>query len=173
MRISFARGALAALACAALAGPVLAAGGASGSPSAATFRVGSIVVEQPWSRATPGGARVAAGYMRIMNVGAQPDRLVGGSFAASGRFEVHETSVGADNVMRMRPLDGGVEIKPGESVELKPGGLHAMFLDLQRPLKEGEAVAGTLRFEKAGAVDVAYVVRGVAARSAGDAHRHH
>ena len=52
----------------------------------------------------PGGAKVAAGYMRITNTGAEPDRLVGGTFAAARRFELHEMSVGTDNVMRMRPL---------------------------------------------------------------------
>ncbi|HEV2558882.1 MAG TPA: copper chaperone PCu(A)C [Microvirga sp.] len=145
---------------------------AEGAP--AVYRVGTITVERPWSRATPGGARVAGGYMRITNAGPEADRLVGGTFAAAGGFEVHEMSVGADNVMRMRPLAAGLEIKPGETVELKPGGYHAMMLDLQRPLKAGESLAGTLRFEKAGTVEVTYTVQplGTPAAPAGG-HSHH
>jgi hypothetical protein len=58
----------------------------------------------------------------------------------------------------MRPVAGGVEIKPGETVELKPDGYHLMFIDLKQPLKKGEQVAGTLEFEKAGTVQVQYTV---------------
>ncbi len=160
--------------------PLLRVGASAGAGAAAptSFRLGAIAVEQPWSRATPGGAKVAGGYMRITNTGAQPDRLVGGTFAAAGRFEVHETSVGGDNVMRMRPLDRGLEIAPGQTVELRPGGHHAMFVDLQRPLREGETLAGTLVFERAGTLEIAYAVRGIGARAPGaapaaDEHKHH
>jgi len=64
-------------------------------------------------------------------------------------------------VMKMRPVAGGVEIKPGERVELKPDGMHLMFIDLKEPLKNGEQVAGTLEFEKAGTVPVQYTVGGI------------
>jgi copper(I)-binding protein len=65
------------------------------------------------------------------------------------------------DVMRMKPVDGGLEIKPGASVELKPGGTHLMFMDLKEPLKEGQSVKGTLQFEKAGTVNVEFAVRGM------------
>jgi periplasmic copper chaperone A len=130
-----------------------------------SYKVGALVIETPWSRATPGGAKVAAGYVRITNGGATPDRLVGGTAIVAGKFEIHEMSMQGD-VMRMRPLDTGLEIKPGQTVELKPGGLHLMFMDLQRPLKEGETVKGTLVFEKAGTVEVDYAVRALGARGA-------
>jgi copper(I)-binding protein len=64
----------------------------------------------------------------------------------------------AGNVMRMRPLQTGLEIKPGQSVELKPGGYHVMGLDLRDGYREGQTVRGTLKFEKAGTVDVEYRV---------------
>jgi copper(I)-binding protein len=76
------------------------------------------------------------------------------------------------DVMRIRALDNGLEIKPGQTVELKPGGLHLMFLDLQRPLKEGETVKGTLVFEKAGTVEVEYAVRALGARGGSQEHQH-
>jgi copper(I)-binding protein len=138
---------------------------------APTFRAGSLVIEAPWSRATPGGAKVGAGYMRIVNRGAEPDRLIGGTTAVAG-FELHETTT-VDGVARMRPVEGGLVVKPGEAVELKPGGLHAMLTDLKRPLKQGETVKGTLVFEKAGAVAIEYRVGGIGAQSAGGHGHHH
>src|SRR5690606_11444702 len=87
---------------------------------AETYRVGAIEIEAPWTRATPGGAKVAGGYLMITNKGSAPDRLIGGSATVAGRLEVHEMSV-VDGVMRMRPLKDGLEIAPGATVELKPG----------------------------------------------------
>ncbi len=109
--------------------------------------------------------------MRIINRGSAPDRLIGGTNAAAGGFELHETT-NVDGVARMRPVEGGLVIPPGGSVELKPGGLHAMLTDLKRPLKQGETVAGTLVFEKAGTVAITYQVGGVGAQSAGGHHHH-
>ena len=95
--------------------------------------VGPLKISAPWTRATPKGAGVGGGYMKITNTGAAPDRLVGGSSDVSGRFEIHEMSV--DNgVMKMRLLAKGLEIKPGQTVEFKPGGYHVMFVGLKRPL---------------------------------------
>ena len=143
---------------------------APAAAAAPAYRVGALVVEAPWSRATPGGAKVAGGYMRITNAGTEADRLVGGSLPAAARFAVHEMSMQGE-VMRMRPLETGLEIKPGATVELKPGGYHIMFMDLTEPLKEGQTLKGTLLFEKAGAVTVEYAVRGIAARGEAE-HRH-
>ena len=56
--------------------------------------------------------------------------------------------------MKMRPVEGGLEIKPGETVTLKPGSLHVMFMDLKHPLETGSMVEATLQFEKAGTVEV-------------------
>ena len=143
---------------------------AATAAAAPAYRVGALVVEAPWSRATPGGAKVAGGYMRITNAGTETDRLVGGSLPAAARFAVHEMSMQGE-VMRMRPLETGLEIKPGATVELKPGGYHIMFMDLTEPLKEGQTLKGTLLFERAGAVTVEYAVRGIAARGEAE-HRH-
>jgi hypothetical protein len=130
--------------------------------TAATFKVGTLTIEQPWTRATPGGAKVAGGYVKITNTGTLPDKLVGGSFERAGRFEVHEMSMN-NGVMTMRPVSGGLDIAPGASVMLAPGGFHMMFMDLKQPLKEGDSVKGTLTFEKAGTVDVVFDVRGIGA----------
>jgi periplasmic copper chaperone A len=150
---------------------------AQAQDTSADYKLGSLQISQPWSRATPKGATVAGAYLKITNNGTTPDRLVSGSSPVAGRFEVHEMSM--DNgVMKMRPLKGGLEIKPGQSVELKPGSYHIMLLDLKKPLQKGEHVKGTLTFEKAGSVDVDYTVVGVgetagAASSAPSGHDMH
>ena len=133
---------------------------AQAQDTSADYNLGSLQISQPWSRATPKGATVAGAYLKIANNGTTPDRLVSGSSPVAGRFEVHERTM--DNgVMKMRPLKGGLEIKPGQSVEFKPGSYHIMLLDLKQPLQKGEHVKGTLTFEKAGSVDVDYMVVGV------------
>jgi copper(I)-binding protein len=141
------------------------------APQQATIRAGSLVIEAPWSRATPTGAKVAGGYVRITNSGTEPDRLLRASVDVAGRGELHEMSM-QGGVMRMRELEAGLEIKPGQTVELKPGGFHLMFMDLKAGLKEGDAVPGTLVFEKAGTVPVTFRVGGLGAQGAPE-HAHH
>ncbi len=137
----------------------------------AAIKIGALAIEAPWIRATPGGVKVAGGYMKITNTGSEPDRLIGGSLAAAAAVEVHEMKMVGD-VMNMRRLEQGLEIKPGETVELKPGSYHVMFMGLSRPLTEGQSVTGTLRFEKAGTIDVTYRVAPIGAQSGGK-HDHH
>lgn len=135
-----------------------------------TYKVGSLVIEAPWARATPGGVQIGGGYVRITNNGAEPDRLIGGSLAVAGTVEVHEMAM-ADGVMKMRALPDGLEIKPGQTVELKPGGHHLMFMQLREGLKAGQTVKGTLIFKNAGTVEVEYSVAPIGAK-AGE-HGHH
>src|SRR5262252_3824799 len=88
--------------------------------AAQQFKVNSIVIERPWIRATPAGAKVAGGYMTITNTGSEPDRLIGGVLPQAGRFEMHEMKMNG-NVMQMREVEG-LEIKPGQKIELSPSG---------------------------------------------------
>jgi protein SCO1 len=132
--------------------------------AAQQYKAGSIVIEQPWIRATAGGAKVAGGYMTITNTGSEPDHLVDGELQQAGRVEIHEMKMDG-NVMRMRAIQGGLEIKPGEKVQLNPDGFHVMFMELRAPLKEGDRVKGRLRFEKAGSVDVEYRVESIGAKT--------
>lgn len=136
----------------------------------AMAKAGSLTLEQPWSRATPGGGKVGGGYLRITNTGTVSDRLTGGSLPVASKVEVHEMRLEGD-VMRMKAVEGGLEIKPGATVELKPGGLHLMFMDLKEPLKEGQTVKGTLTFEKAGSIAVEYTVRGMGGAAPAE-HKH-
>jgi len=141
---------------------------AAEAPAHEFHRLGDIVIEQPWSRATP--AKVGAAYMTLRNNGAVADRLVKVASPIAEKGEVHETKVEGGMAM-MRPV-GGVEIKPrGGSVQLKPGGLHVMLTGLARPLKEGERIKLQLTFERAGTIEVEARVEKAGALSPGD-HEH-
>src|SRR5947208_16132965 len=141
-------------------------GVAASAANAADYKAGTLDISDPWSRATPKGSSVAAGYMKIKNNGSTPDRLIGGSSDVASKFEVHEMKM-EDGVAKMRPVKGGLEIKPGETVELKPGSFHVMFVDLKKPLSAGEQFKATLVFEKAGSVNVDYDVRAMGSQPAG------
>jgi copper(I)-binding protein len=131
---------------------------------------GSLKISAPWIRATPKGASVGGGYMTIANSGNAGDRLVGGTSDVSNRLEIHEMSM-EGGVMKMRPVRG-LDIKPGQTVELKPGGYHVMFVGLKQPLEQGQHVKATLRFEKAGDVAVDFTVKGIGAQDGGSTKAH-
>jgi hypothetical protein len=136
------------------------------------YSIGSIQVAKPWTRATPKGAKIAGAYMSITNKGTAPDRLVGGATSAAAGFEVHNMTMD-QGVAKMRPVEGGLEIKPGETVELRPGSFHVMLTGLKQPLEKGQKVKATLQFEKAGKVDIEYAVEaaGTSAPASGG-HNH-
>jgi periplasmic copper chaperone A len=146
----------------------------AGSAAAEDYVLGTLAIGQPWARATPRGAAVAGGYLTITNKGPAADRLMGGSTVVANRFELHSMAI-EDGVARMRPVEGGVEIKPRQTVELQPGGFHIMLVGLKQPLQQGERVKGTLLFEKAGKVDVEFTVVAIGATvgPAGAGHGSH
>lgn len=125
------------------------------------YKVGDLTISHPVARATVPGAKVGGGYLSITNNGSESDRLVGGAAAFAKRVEIHQMTM-VDEVMRMSPVEGGLEIKPGETVELVPGGYHVMFMKLGQPLKEGEKHKVTLTFEKAGNIDLDFAVKSIA-----------
>lgn len=127
-------------------------------------KAGGLVITQPWSRATPGGATIGGAYLTIENKGSTPDRLIGGSADVASKVEVHEMSMN-NGVMTMRPLDKGLSIEPGKTVKLAPGGYHLMMFDLKSPLKQGDKLPVTLEFEKAGKVKLSFEVQGVGAQA--------
>ena len=140
--------------------------------SAEEVKAGDLVISQAWSRATPGGAKIAGGYLTIENKGAAPDRLTGVSGEIAGKIEVHEMAMN-NGVMTMRPLDKGLSIEPGKTVKLAPGGYHLMLMDLKSPLKQGDKVPLVLEFEKAGKVNLSLDVQGVGAQAPGGAGQDH
>lgn len=138
--------------------------------TAKVYKVGSLTIMTPWSRATASGAPVAAGFLRVTNEGATDDHLIAAEFEGAGLAEVHETTE-EGGVARMHKLDAGILVPAGKTVELKPGGYHLMFMKLQHGLAAGEERKATLIFEKAGKVDVVFTVMGIGAGA--DSHEAH
>lgn len=134
------------------------------APALAEQDSGSIVITRAWSRATPKGAKVAAGYVTIENHGSRPDRLLAASSAAAAKVEIHQMTT-QDGVMMMRPVDGGLLIPPDQTVTLAPGGDHIMFIGLTAPFEEGQRIPVSLNFERSGKIDVTFEVGPVGATS--------
>ncbi len=127
------------------------------------FAAPKITVKDAWVREVPPTSKMSAAYMIIENTGNEPDRLIDASNSASKVTELHETVDG-----KMRKVRA-IEVPAGGKAELKPGGLHIMLIDLNKPLKEGESVDITLKFEKSGEVKVTAPVK----KGAGMMKMHH
>ena len=130
------------------------------------YQAGSIKISASSPRLAPKGAAAAGGFMTITTTGKEADTLIGGSVEIAKHFEVHEMKV-VDGVMKMRALDPGLVIKPGETVTLMPGSYHTMFIGLTGTPNVGGTVKGTLVFAKAGKVETAYKVAPIGARGPG------
>jgi len=130
---------------------------------ATDYKIGSLEIIAPWSRASPKGASTAIGYMTIKNNGATPDRLIGGSADFADALQLHSMTMEGD-VSKMRELKS-VDIDPNQTIEFKPGGSHVMFVGLKHSLSQGEHAKGTLIFEHAGTVQIEYDVQGIGAQS--------
>src|ERR1700722_18758706 len=139
---------------------------AAAAARAADYDVGSIHITQPWARATPKGASAGAGYLTVTNNGTAADRLTCAGSDAAAQCQIHTMTM-ENGVMKMRPVEGGLEIKPGETVTLRPGSDHVMFVNLKHPLETGNSIAATLQFEKAGTVKVEVPVLGMGAAAPG------
>jgi hypothetical protein len=123
---------------------------------------GDLQVRHPWSRATPPGAKVAIGYMEIRNRGTQPDRLLSASSAVAKRVEMHVTQREGE-VTKMRQVQS-FAIPARERYALRPGGSHLMLVDIVRPLQKGERFTMTLRFERAGELEIELEVQELGSR---------
>jgi len=137
-------------------------------PAAAhEYAAGDIHIGHPWTRAAAAGANGAA-FMTLRNRGAAPDRLIAAASPVARVVELH-THIREGEVMRMRPVPD-IPLPAGEVVELRPGGLHVMLIGLNAPLQQGSRVPLTLRFERAGEVQVELAVEAAGARGSGHMH---
>ena len=133
------------------------------------YKLGNLEIKHPWAKATVPGQPVAGGFLKVVNNGSEPDRLVRVTSDVSGNIQLHDMKV-ENGVMKMGEVPGGIEVAPGATVELKPGGLHVMFMGIKAPFKEGETVKAVLSFEKAGDVAVEFKID---AAKGTDAHKNH
>ncbi|RYX97761.1 MAG: copper chaperone PCu(A)C [Comamonadaceae bacterium] len=103
----------------------------------------SVQVSDAWVRATVPGQQGSGGFMKLTSK--TDARLVSITSPAAGVAEVHEMKMEGD-VMRMRALDGGIELPAGKTVELRSGGFHLMLMDLKQTMAAGSKVPVTLTF---------------------------
>ncbi len=119
-----------------------------------------IDITRPWART---GIiikeRCAAGFMTLVNKGADADRLVAAGSPLAEKIEIYGIKVVGPDIT-MRPLEKGVGLPPDTTIALRPRGYHLMMRGLKAPFAKGERVPVTLTFEKAGARDVELVVEG-------------
>ena len=127
---------------------------------------GDIVVTDAWSRASIGTKRPGAAYMVITNTGGDPVTLTGIKTDLAGKPEIHLSSTNDQGVSSMAP--GEITIAPSASVELKPGGLHAMLMMLSRPMVKGETFSLTLVFAGGRQLVVEVPILSIRARGPGD-----
>ncbi len=125
---------------------------AAGVAAAHDYEFHSLKIDHPFARATPPGARSGGVFLTIENTGTAADRLLSVSSPMAGVAELHEMRIDG-GVMRMRAVPAMV-VKPGDRLELKPGGYHAMLTELKQPLRVGDRFPLVLAFEKAGSVEV-------------------
>ena len=131
----------------------------SAKPDAATFQLGGLIVTSLQVWAMPAGDKVASGYLKISNNGTAPDRFVGATSDMAGRVDIRQVSMN-DGVVKVRSPPDGIEIKPGETVELQSGGYHLLFRHLKWALASCVPFTATLLFENAGRLEVNFSVHG-------------
>jgi len=147
--------------------------GFSGAVLGHDYTKGDLQIGHPYTRVTPPGAKAAGAYLSIDNKGKAADRLLKATSPAAGSVAPHSMSMDG-NVMRMRAVPS-IDVGPGASVKLAPGGLHIMLEDLKQPLKSGDKFPLILHFEKAGQVKVDVQVQDAAlpaAKASDNAHQH-
>lgn len=142
--------------CLAFAGALLLLTGSGAQ--ARDYRLGALRIGAPWARPTPAGAPTAAGYLTVTNTGPGPDRLLGASSPSVARIEIHQMTM-TDNIMRMRQVVGGLAIAPGQTLSIAPEGYHLMMIAPKHPFVAGQMIPATLRFEKAGAINIVFSVQ--------------
>lgn len=135
-------------------------------PESAGVTLGDLTLSHAFTRAMPPNAPVAGGFLTVANGGAQDDRLVAARSDLAAEVQIHEMTMNG-SVMKMRELPEGLPIPAGQTVELKPGGYHLMFIGVIRPFAEGQTIPLTLSFEQAGEVALQVPVGPMNARSGG------
>jgi periplasmic copper chaperone A len=125
-----------------------------------TVVLDDLELADPWARVMQPGQQAGGGYIGITNRGEEPDRLVHANTPRAARTEIHTMEI-VNDVMTMRPVEGGLEVPAGETLSLEPGGYHIMFIGVADGFQEGEIVPVTFEFERAGRVELEFKVRGM------------
>lgn len=139
-----------------------------GSGPVSSESSGVTLASPAWIRLLPPTQPNSAAYMVLRNPTDTELRIVAAQSDAARAVELHEHVQAADGVMRMRQVREVVIPERGE-VELKPGGLHLMLIDLVEPLQDGQVVPITLHVEGFPSLEINAVVR---RPNIGSSHHH-
>lgn len=130
---------------------------AGATASGHEYGIGDLKVGHPYAIETPAGARTGAGYLSVTNEGEAPDYLIDVR-SDYPRTMLHRTTM-RDGVARMEHVSA-LEIPPGGTVTLEPGGMHVMFMGIEGdPFDLDDKVPATLVFESAGEIEVLFAVQ--------------
>ncbi len=135
------------------------------------YQLGDLTIGHPWAR--PTANKLGAAYLTVKNGGAETDTLLSASSPDAEKVQIHEHVHDANGVMRMRPVEGGLKIPAGETVELKPGGYHIMLIGLTHNLEEGQRIPLKLSFEHSGQMDVEVKIEKTPSAEGGMHDHHH
>ena len=115
-----------------------------------TVHAQTVEVKDAWVRTSVQGQTATGAFMKI--TAKDNAKLVAASTPVAGVTEVHEMKMDGD-VMKMRAVEGGLELPAGKTVELKPGGYHVMLMDLKAALPKDSTIPLTLVFKDAKGVE--------------------
>ena len=141
----------------------------SSAYAAEKVKLGNLEIEDPYTRATVSAQKVGGGFVGIENKG-PVDKLIAASSSAAKEVQLHSMSM-EGNVMKMREVKS-IDVPANGEVKLQPGGLHLMFIGLNKQLKAGESVPVKLKFEKAGEIEVQFHVKDVRPAHGEPGHDH-
>ncbi len=124
-------------------------------------------ISDVWIKATIPGSNVSAAYLRIKS--AKTVKLVKAETAVANIAELHSMNM-KDGVMEMK-AESSFNVSAGKTIELKPGGMHIMLMQVAKPIKAGDKVPLTLTFDTGGGNSLVMNVEAIArAQSAHHAH---
>jgi len=131
----------------------------------------AVTFENAWIRALPPTQKVTAAYLSITNGGNAPVLVTGVSSPLAGRGEIHRSRE-VDGYVRMERLPE-LELAPGVTLDLRPGGTHIMLLDMSRMPSPGDTSELCLTLEPGGETCIEAAVRKSAQEGGMDHHGHH
>lgn len=107
-------------------------------PQPATLEVTDVWVRQP-----PSTQKTTALYGTIKNLSQTVVTLEDVCIAAASRCELHQTVIDSKGVASMNHHPS-IDLKPGQALEMNPGGFHIMVMGLKVSLKKGDTLKGTV-----------------------------
>lgn len=116
----------------------------TGEALAHSYKQGDIRIGHIWAYATPPNVTETEIYAPLLNTGKEQDRLIGASSPLAAKIEIREGA--------KKP--GAIILESNKPVSLRPNGIYLAVSGLKQPLKEGDMMPLTLRFEKAGAAQI-------------------